>query len=214
MDLAVAINTLQPVDPQIQTIGKSYLRAYEAALTLSGKGQTAEGHRLADAARQKGYDGWNGALNNKDLKKAALAYDDWQLPGDCEHAAVRLSGHPNLFAEMETPDEAKVISDTLNSGGPHDYNELPKPTLTAQTVAPDSNGPIASNILSVRAQQAAGQTPLPPVPDTDAASSSSSSSSSADSSSASSSSSAAAKPAKTSWSDSLMQRLGWGKKTN
>lgn len=153
MELAEQISSLEPVDARIQTIGRSYLRAYEAALTLSGKGQSTEGHALAEAARQRGYDGWNGA-RKAEIHKAAYAYDTWQLPGDCEHAAVRLSGRDNLFAELATDEEAKAISDALNSGGAHDYKDLPKPKLTAQTVAPDSDAPIATNTLARRASQA------------------------------------------------------------
>lgn len=169
MDLATYIKDVQPVDDNIQLIGQSYLRAYEAALTLSGKGASQADHDKAEASRQRGYDDWKGALS-ADVRKAAFAYDSWQLPGDCEHAAVRLSGHPNLFAEMATEDEAKAISDTLNSGGPHNYEDLPKPVLTANTAPADSDAPIATNTLATRAKQAAA---LPGVP---AASSSSSAS--------------------------------------
>ena len=178
MDLAAYIKDVQPVDPTIQLIGQSYLRAYETALTLSGKGDNDTGHAQAEAARQRGYDGWKGALG-ADTRKAAWAYDNWQLPGDCEHAAVRLSGHPNLFAEMATDEEAKAISDTLTSGGPHKYEDLPKPVLTANTAPVDGDAPIATNTLARRAKQAAD---LPPVPKTSDDASSSASSSSSDSS--------------------------------
>ena len=160
MDLANYIKDVQPADPTLQLIGQSYLRAYEAALTLSGKGQNDAGHAKAEKARQRGYDGWKAALA-ADPRKAAWTYDNWQLPGDCEHAAVRLSGHPNLFAEMATDEEAKAISDTLASGGPHTYDDLPKPVLTAKTTPVDPNAPISTNTLAVRAKQAAV---LPPVP--------------------------------------------------
>ena len=176
MDLAQAIDSVQPVDQTLQLIGKSYLRAYEAALTLSGKGQDETSHAAAEAERQRGHDGWNGALQEADVKKAAWAYDSWQLPADCEHAAVRLSGHPNLFAEMATDEEATAIADTLNSGGPHSYEELPKPVLTARTAPVDSDAPISTNTLAARARQASA---LPALPDADSSSSSSSSSDSA-----------------------------------
>ncbi len=172
MDLAVYIKDLQPVDNTIQLIGQSYLRAYEAALTLSGQGASEAGHALADAARQRGYDGWKGALS-ADVKRAAWVYDSWQLPGDCEHAAVRLSGHPNLFAEMATDEEAKAVADALSSGGPHSYEDLPKPVLTANTAPEDSDAPIATNTLARRAKQASD---LPAVPQDGSSSSSRSSS--------------------------------------
>lgn len=159
MELAEQIAPLEPVDDSIQAIGRSYLRAYEAALTLSGKGKTEDGHAQADKARQAGYDGWS-EVRKAELKQAAYAYDTWQLPGECEHAAVRLSGHPNLFGEMATDDEAKAIEAALNSGGPHNYNELPKPKLTADKAPETSDGPITTNTLAKRARQAKD---LPPV---------------------------------------------------
>jgi hypothetical protein len=171
MELAEQIAPLEPVDDGIQAIGRSYLRAYEAALTLSGKGKTEDGHALAEKARQAGYDGW-AEVRKADMKQAAYAYDTWQLPGDCEHAAVRLSGHPNLFGEMATDDEAKAIEAALNSGGPHNYNELPKPKLTADKAPENSDGPITTNTLAKRAREAKD---LPLAPASGASSSSASS---------------------------------------
>ncbi|MGZ3306146.1 MAG: hypothetical protein ACXU8U_09835, partial [Asticcacaulis sp.] len=130
MQLAEVIDPLEPKDDQIQMIGRAYLRAYEAALTISGQGKTDAAHAQAEKARQRGYDSWNEA-RKAEIHKAAWAYDNWQLPGDCEHAAIRLSGHPNLFAEMATEDETKAITAALNSGGPHPYEDLPKPVLKA-----------------------------------------------------------------------------------
>lgn len=164
MELADQIDSVMPVDTTLMTIGKSYLRAYEAALTLSGQGETEARHRLAEQARQAGYDGWKGARAS-DIDKAAGAYATWQLPGDCEHAALRLSGHPNLFAEMATDEEVDAIAMVMTSGGPHNYDELPKPILTAQTVDPvDPDAPIATNTLGKRANQSRALPKLPPVP--------------------------------------------------
>ncbi len=162
MQLAEQISALEPVDDGIQTIGRSYLRAYEAALTLSGKGKTAEGHASADAARQRGYDGWAGA-RSAEIHKAAYAYDTWQLPGECEKAAIRLSGHPNLFAELATDDEAKAIDAALNSGGPHNYNELPQPKLKAEAAPQDDGEAISTNTLAKRAKQASALPALTPT---------------------------------------------------
>ena len=161
MELAEQISSLEPVDDGIQTIGRSYLRAYEAALTLSGKGATPEGHAAAETARQRGYDGWAGA-RSAEIHKAAYAYDTWQLPGECEKAAIRLSGHPNLFAELATDDEAKAIDAALNSGGPHNYDELPQPKLKAETVSQDSDAAISTNTLAKRAKQSADLPALKP----------------------------------------------------
>ncbi|ESQ76042.1 hypothetical protein [Asticcacaulis sp. AC402] len=164
MELAQQVDSVLPVDETLLTIGRSYLRAYEAALTLSGKGGTPAGHAEAETARQLGYDGWKGARAS-DLKKAAGAHTTWQLPGDCEHAAVRLSGHPNLFAEMSTDAELDAIERVLTSGGPHDYNELPKPILTAQTAdLSDPDAPIATNTIGRRVNQAKA---LPKLPEAD-----------------------------------------------
>lgn len=179
MELAEQIAPLEPVDDGIQAIGRSYLRAYEAALTLSGKGKTEDGHTQAEKARKAGYDGW-AEVRKADMKQAAYAYDTWQLPGDCEHAAVRLSGHPNLFGEMATDDEAKAIEAALNSGGPHNYDELPKPKLTADRAPVDADGPISTNTLAKRARQAKE---LPQAESSSSASAPSSVSSSSESSS-------------------------------
>jgi hypothetical protein len=160
MEMAERVDSIMPIDDQIQTIGISYLRAYEAALTLSGKGKDAAQHKKAEEVRDYGYNEW-AAARAAPTPEAAYAYANWQLPGDCEHAAVRLSGHPNLFAEMATDKEMDAIELALNSGGPHDYNEKPKPILTAQAAPVDGDGPVASNTLGRRVNAA---TTLPVLP--------------------------------------------------
>jgi hypothetical protein len=163
MELAEIIGPLEPVDDRIQTIGRSYLRAYEAALTLSSQGKSASGRATAEKARQRGYDAW-AAARTAEIHKAAYAYDSWQLPGDCEHAAVRISGHPNLFGEMATDEEAAAIKEALNSGGAHDYKELPQPKLTAQSAPKDSGEAISSNTIGRRVKQAQDLPSLPATP--------------------------------------------------
>ncbi len=194
MQLAEIIGPLEPVDDRIQTIGRSYLRAYEAALTLSSQGKTETGRAAAEKARKRGYDAWAPA-RTAEIHKAAYAYDSWQLPGDCEHAAVRISGHPNLFAEMATDEEASAISEALNSGGPHDYSELPKPKLTAQTVSQDGDDAIASNTIGRRVKQAQALPPTPPAATSESQPQSASGTSS-------------------SYDSSLGQKLGWGGEKN
>jgi hypothetical protein len=162
MEMAELVDSVMPVDDQIQTIGLSYLRAYEAALTLSGKGKDEAQHKKAEEVRDYGYNEW-AATRTAPTKEAAYAYANWQLPGDCEHAAVRLSGHPNLFAEMATEDELNAIALALSSGGPHDYDEKPKPVLTASTAPVDGDGPLATNTL---ARRATASRALPSVPQT------------------------------------------------
>ena len=160
MEMAELVDSVMPVDDQIQTIGLSYLRAYEAALTLSGKGKDEVQHKKAEEVRDYGYNEW-AATRSAPTKEAAYAYANWQLPGDCEHAAVRLSGHPNLFAEMATEDELNAIALALSSGGPHNYDEKPKPVLTAQAAPVDGDGPLATNTL---ARRATASRALPSVP--------------------------------------------------
>lgn|GEM_PF-1009802 len=165
MEVAELVDSVMPVDDQIQLIGMSYLRAYEAALTLSGKGKNEAEHKKAEDVRDYGYNEW-AATRAAPTQEAAYAYANWQLPGDCEHAAVRLSGHPNLFAEMATEDELDAIALALNSGGPHDYNEKPKPVLTASTAPVEGDGPLATNTLARRARASRA---LPSVPQSAAA---------------------------------------------
>lgn len=188
MELAEIINPVMPTDDQLQLIGASYLRAYEAALTLSGKGKAESEHKKAEAARDFGYNEW-GAARKAPLKEAAGLYVNWQLPGECEKAAVRLSGHPNLFAEMATDEEAEAIQAVMTSGGPHDYSEKPKPVLTAQA-APTDGGPVAANTLGRRVDLDAAlpkiQKPAPADSDADKP-----------------------KDEKRHWSEGLAYRLGW-----
>ena len=199
MELAEIISSVYPEDKDLRLIGTSYLRAYEAALTLSGKGMTDAQHQAAEDMREFGYNEWAAARDDANLKEAAGTYANWQLPGDCEHAAVRLSGHPNLFAEMATDDEVDAISAALNSGGPHDYNEMPKPVLTAQAMPEDPNAPVATNRLATRDRQDASLPQLTTPVDT---TSSSDSSSSDDNS-------GGKKGVDRKWSEGLAYRLGW-----
>ena len=199
MEMAELVDSVMPVDDQIQMIGMSYLRAYEAALTLSGKGKDEAAHKKAEAVRDFGYNEW-AATRAAPTKEAAMAYANWQLPGDCEHAAVRLSGHPNLFAEMATEDELDAIALALNSGGPHDYNEKPKPVLTAASAPVDGDGPLATNTL---ARRATASRALPAVPKTDTPTSD------AETTYATQQPPDPNHVEKRSWSEGLGYRLGW-----
>jgi hypothetical protein len=142
MELAEKIKDISPLDPQIQAIGASYLRAYEAALTLSKKGENETGHSAAEGARQKGYNSWALARKAK-IEKTAWAYNTWQLPGECEQATVRLSGHEHIFAEMATDEEADIIAATLSSSQ-QASNALPAPKIKAQNAPEDPNAPVAT----------------------------------------------------------------------
>lgn len=186
MELAEMINPVLPTDEQLQLIGTSYLRAYEAALTLSGKGKTEAEHKKAEDARDYGYNEWATA-RKADLKEAAGLYVNWQLPGECEKAAVRLSGHPNLFAEMATDEEAEAIQAVMTSGGDH-HDNAPAPVLTAQAASP-GDGVVAANTLGRRVDLADAlpkiQKPAQTAP------------------------SSKPKDDKRHWSEGLAYRLGW-----
>lgn len=142
MALADHVQEVTPLDPNMQMIGTSYLRAYEAALTLSKKGENEQGRAIAETARKQGFNSWATAFQ-ADIKKAAYAYDTWQLPGDCEIAAVKLSGHPQLFEEMATDDEMAVIESTLTSSAKN-MSSLPQPKIKAVQAPEDPNAPVAS----------------------------------------------------------------------
>lgn len=199
MELAEIISSIYPEDKDLRLIGTSYLRAYEAALTLSGKGKSDADHQKAEDVREFGYNEWAAARDDVNLKEAAGTYANWQLPGDCEHAAVRLSGHPNLFAEMATDEEVDAITAALTSGGPHDYNEMPKPVLTAQSVPDDPNAPVATNRLATRNRQDAALPQLTTPVETGAS----------DSSSSSTDDNHGKKGVDRKWSEGLAYRLGW-----
>ena len=200
MEMAELVDSVMPVDDQIQTIGLSYLRAYEAALTLSGKGKDEAQHKKAEEVRDYGYNEWS-ATRAAPTKEAAYAYANWQLPGDCEHAAVRISGHPNLFAEMATEDELDAIALALNSGGPHDYNEKPKPVLTASTAPVNGDGPLATNTLARRATASRALPSVPQTTDTDDGQ--------AETTYATQQAEDPNHVEKRSWSEGLGYRLGW-----
>lgn len=89
-------------DEVTERVGLAYLQGYETALTLSDAGKTAEGRDKAEAARERGFRNWD-AARSADQATQSATYLAWQLPGDCEHAAVRLSGRPNLFASLLGP---------------------------------------------------------------------------------------------------------------
>lgn len=144
MDMAERIATIEPVSEMMQAIGTSYLRAYEAALTLSDEGKTPEGRQTAETARQKGFDGWDVA-RKADTKMAAGAYLTWSLPGDCERAAVAISGHPELFKEMQTEEEARIITDTLKPSAERTQLDVFTPTKTEADVVADDAEAVSAN---------------------------------------------------------------------
>lgn len=110
MDLAERVQSVLPLDPVQQKIGRAYLDAYEKALSGSKEGKTEAGRKRALAARAVGWKNWDKARKaNKQL--AADTYLAWQLPGHCEKAALRLSGDPDLFRMSPTVQEVEAMGE-------------------------------------------------------------------------------------------------------
>ena len=108
MDLAQRVQTVLPLDPVQQKVGQSYLAAYDKALADAKEGSTAAGRKRAEAARSIGWKNWDKA-RAADKQLAADTYLAWQLPGRCEHAAIRLSGDKDLFRMSPTPEEIEAM---------------------------------------------------------------------------------------------------------
>jgi hypothetical protein len=137
MDLAERIASQEPVSEMMQSIGASYLRTYEAALTLSAEGKTDKGRKSAEVARQKGFDGWE-AARTADMDMAVGAYINWSLPGDCERATIAVSGKPDIFKVMQTDDEASLIADTLKPASERSRLDVFTPKRNEAMTAPIS----------------------------------------------------------------------------
>ena len=80
MALAAQINE---VDQDQEAIGREYLKSYEAALTSAPQSKTADGSRVADAARQTGYNSWAAARTSQNRETQKFTYLGWQMPGRC-----------------------------------------------------------------------------------------------------------------------------------
>jgi hypothetical protein len=98
MELAAQINE---VDQDQEAIGREYLKSYEVALTAA-QGRTPDGARVAEAARETGYNSWANARTSPNREVQKFTYLGWQLPGRCEHAAKRL-GSPVATPSAEPP---------------------------------------------------------------------------------------------------------------
>jgi hypothetical protein len=141
MMMAERISAVEPLSADMQAIGQSYLRAYEAALTLSKDGKTEKGRERAELARQTGYDGWEEA-RRADLDKAVGAYVTWSLPGVCETAALNISGRPKLFSELQTEDEARIVTEALKPASERTALDVHKPKARESRVLGDE--PVAA----------------------------------------------------------------------
>jgi len=110
MNLAERVQSVLPLDPVQQKIGRAYLEAYEKALAVSKEGKTEAGRKRAEAARQIGWKNWDKA-RKADKQLAADTYLAWQLPGHCEKAALRLSGDKDLFRMSPTVQEVEAAGE-------------------------------------------------------------------------------------------------------
>jgi hypothetical protein len=110
MDLAERVKDVLPLDPVQQKIGNAYLAAYEKALKGAKEGATAAGRKRAEAAHQIGWKNWDKA-RKADKHLAADTYLAWQLPGRCEHAAIRLSGDKDLFRMSPTAAQVEAMGE-------------------------------------------------------------------------------------------------------
>jgi hypothetical protein len=141
MDIAMRVQDVLPLDDVQQKVGKAYLKAYETALTKGEGVQSAETLQEAETARQTGWMNWE-PVRKADKQLAADSYLAWQLPGRCEHAAVRVAGDPNLFKMAPTLDEvvAAGVDAPLSSGAQAALPEpaAPAPAPTAAATAPNA----------------------------------------------------------------------------
>lgn len=174
MEMAVRVHE---EDEVMKTIGQSYLKTYEAALTLSAEGQTDAGRALAEKARDTGFHQWDEA-SKASIDKQTGAYLNWSLPGDCERAAVTISGHPNLFEEMATAKESETIAETLKplreksalktlnpKSAPKDQAPSVKAPVIPKPVTPKPGiptEPLTNGLKAEVAIDAAPQSPNPP----------------------------------------------------
>jgi hypothetical protein len=133
MDLAERVRDVLPLDEVQQKVGKAYLHGYEVALAKGEKGRSPEALALAKAAREQGWMNWE-PTRKADKKLAADSYLAWQLPGRCEHAAVRVSGDKNLFRSAPSfEDVAAMGVETPIGSGPA---AEPAPEAPARDAAP------------------------------------------------------------------------------
>lgn len=142
MALAEHLAEVAEPDESIKMIGASYLRAYEAALTLA-KNDDKEAQKIyAEDARLMGFSKWDLAFK-ADKNNGLKAYNGWSLPGECEHAAVRLSGREHLFNELASEDEMKVITKTLEQSA-ENIGALPAPKITAKNAPEDTETAVST----------------------------------------------------------------------
>jgi hypothetical protein len=150
MELAEQVKDILPIDDVQQRIGSAYLRGYEEALAKAPEGKSPEGQKRAEEAQSTGFHNWDQA-RAADKQLAADTYLGWQLPGRCEHAAVRVSKNPDLF---KMAPEAGEIATSFGKGAP--------PPTVEVAAAPAAPEPAAAEPAPV--EQAAAE-PVSPAPE-------------------------------------------------
>lgn len=118
MDIGEKVKDVLPLDSMQQKIGKAYLRAYVKALDEAPESKTDEGLKRAEAARKDGWSRWDQA-RAADHKLAADTYLAYQLPGRCEHAAIRLSHDPELFHLAPSVAEVSALTPSVGADAEH-----------------------------------------------------------------------------------------------
>lgn len=156
MDIAERVKDVLPLDEVQQKVGKAYLKAYVRALDGSAEGKTAEGRKRAEQLRQDGWSKWDQA-RAADHTLAAETYLSYQLPGRCEHAALRLSKNPNLFKLTPSVDEVGAISTAVRA--PSDAGASTIPAASRPFMKAAAAGVAAKPAAPGTAPVAAPETP-------------------------------------------------------
>lgn len=133
MALAERVQSVLPLDEVQQKIGKAYLKGYEEALAIGKRTRSPAEIDAADAIRAAARANWSTAMK-ADLQLGADTYLAWQLPGRCEHAAIRVAGRADLFRMAPT------VQDMETFGGPRDSG-IAEAAPTAPAPAPARTAP-------------------------------------------------------------------------
>lgn len=140
MALAERVQSVLPLDEVQQKIGKAYLKGYEEALATGKRSRSAAEIDAADAVRAAARANWTTAMK-ADLQLGADTYLAWQLPGRCEHAAIRVAGRADLFRMAPSLEEVETLGGTRDSG----MAEAPAPVRTA---APATAPVVAAPVMT------------------------------------------------------------------
>lgn len=150
MDIAERVKDVLPIDEVQQKVGKAYLRAYVRALDGSAEGRTEEGRRRADQLRQDGWSKWDKA-RAADHTLAAETYLSYQLPGRCEHAAIRLSKNPNLFKLAPSVDDVGAVRTAVRGPSDAEASSIPAASRPFMKAAASGSAPAKAVVTPVSA---------------------------------------------------------------